>query len=287
MDMDYKKLILQRRSTRDFEDRRVDVERLRQIEDYFTTCMRLLPDLKVSLFVATPDVQRLAGVAGYGGLLIRAPHYLVLSSESAAAEAENAGYIGSDLSLYLTACGLDHCWLTIRDFASAKQAFGLDSALKVAAVLAFGYGRPQAKHFRLDIENESRVDVIRQQAHAAPKVPLDEFVYDRAWGQERYISDVTDEIDLKAAFIAASIAPSYLNRQPYRMIWDGSTVVLASQHDSQTEPYDAKLGLGIVMQHFSAVLSRYRPTIPQWVIGPPEKSYALPPDCQAAAWCQV
>lgn len=285
--MDYYKLICERKSIRDFVDDPVSEATLDALRAYFPQAMRLRTDIETALVLAKPDEKLFEGATGYAGVLVRAPHYAVLLSEQAEGDLENAGYVGADLTLWLTDAGLDHCWLTIRDGEAIKRAFDLHTGKRVVAVIAFGHGRKQKKTFALDIENESKVEVIRRDGHVAPKVGVNEFVYQGVWGEPQYVTDIDDALDLKYAFLAASMAPSYLNLQPYRLIWDGGCVALVLIPSERTEESDARLNAGIVMQHFTAALSGYRPKPPAWTLGAPEKDYHLPEGCRVWAYCRA
>lgn len=286
--MDYYKLIAKRRSNRDFEEESVNKAVLDELIGYFPEAMRLFPSIQTKIVLAEPDVQSLCGATGYANVLVRAPHYLLVLSAPDEGYLENAGFIVSDMALKLTDMGVDHCWLTVTDSEAVKTAFGVRSDMRAAALVAFGKGRRRKKSFRLDIENETKVDVIRREEHVAPKVPPNELVFHEAWGEPEYVTDIDDQIDLKYAFLAASMAPSYLNLQPYRLIWDVDKVILVLKEDKRTTPKDAHLNAGIVMQHISAVLSQYRPKAPEWQLGAPEgKDYGLPEGCEIAAWCRA
>ena len=285
--MDYFKLIKQRISTRDFAPDAVPVDDLGALERYFDGCMRLDPALAVELVLAPSADAQLAGAAGYQGFAIAAPYYAVLLSEDSAHMAENAGFIGADLLLKMTALGLGHCWITFMDGEAVKDALGIDSEKQVAALIALGVARRDSRAVRLDIKNPSRVEVTRREGRMVPKTPLDEFVFDRVWGEPLYVSDMAEENDLKAAFIAASLSPSYLNRQPYRLVYEPGLLTLVQLPDELTGEYDARLGFGIVMQHVSCVLEQTRAQSPRWTLGDPGKALGLPQGCRAVAYCKA
>lgn len=285
--MNYFKLIEQRMSTRDFAPDAVSVDDLNALERYFDGCMRLDPTLAVDLVLAPAAGAEFAGAAGYQGFAIAAPYYAVLLSEDSAHLAENAGFIGADLLLKMTELGLGHCWITFMDGEAVKDALGIDSEKQVAALIAFGVARRDSRAVRLDIKSPSQVSVTRREGHVAPKVPLDEFVFDRVWGEPLYVSDMAEEEDLKQAFIAASLSPSYLNRQPYRLVYEPGLLTLVQMPDELTGDYDARLGLGIVMQHVSCVLEQTRSQSPRWTLGDPGRDLGLPPGCRAAAYCKA
>ena len=59
------------------------------------------------------------------------------------------------------------------------------------------------------------------------------------------------------SFYAASLAPSYLNRQPYGFLIRDGRIILVEKPDEYTHGIDSKLNLGVVLLHFSAVASQW------------------------------
>jgi len=68
-----------------------------------------------------------------GGMTVKAPHYLIVSSEQKAGYLENAGFMYQQMDLYLSGLGLGSCWLGM-----AKPPAALKSGLPFAITLAFG-----------------------------------------------------------------------------------------------------------------------------------------------------
>ena len=69
------------------------------------------------------------------------------------------------------------------------------------------------------------------------------------------------------SFYAASLSPSYLNRQPYGFLVQDHSIYLVQQEDAYTDNLDAALDLGIVMLHFSAVASQWAGRV-RWELSP-------------------
>lgn len=259
--MNYSALIQNRKSVRGFTDKYVSMEAMDELKRYHKySVRRLFPEVETELCLFGLDARAvLEGAAGYKQFLIGSPQYMVLLSGKHPHAAENAGYIMEDLILKLTEMGLDTCWLTFHDGEYVKTALELDSPLEVAAIAAFGFGEKATKRLRLNLISMSDVDISAQRQYFQPKRSVHELVYLDNWsntiGVEEYIGFYDDL--LWEAFYAASLAPSYLNRQPYGFLIQDGRILLVQKPDLYTHGVDAKLNLGVVMLHFAAVASQW------------------------------
>ena len=259
--MNYSALIQNRKSVREFSDKYVSFDDMDKIKAYHAKSVRrLLPDLETELRVFGLDARAvLEGAAGYERFLIGSPQYMVLLSAKAPLAEVNAGYIMEDLILKLTDMGLDTCWLTFTDSEYVKTALEIESELDVVAIAAFGYGVKTTKRLRLNVRSMSNVDVSAQRQYFRPKLSIDDMVFMDTWGNSNGVDEFIGFYDdmLWEAFYAASLAPSYLNRQPYGFVIHDGRVTLVAKPDDLTGEIDGKLGLGIVLLHFSAAASQW------------------------------
>lgn len=288
--MDYSAMIQYRKSVRAFLDTPVPAAALDEINEYFyTDCKKLIPNIDVGIRIFKSDVkQKLEGNAGYHELMIGAPCYLVVLSEDAEYDTENAGYVAEDLVLKITELNLSSCWLTVCNPETVKKALGIQSDKHIEAVIAFGYGRRTPKKIRLNITNMSKVDVSIERAYYSPRLGIDDLVFAGKWGEKTGVDAMIGDMNstLWRALYAASLAPSYLNRQPYGFVLVGGKVVLVAKQDEYTDEISEKLNLGIIMLHFAGVLSQRLYDIP-WVMGDPQLDLGLPEGCRAVAVCKV
>jgi nitroreductase len=259
--MNYSAMIQNRKSVREFRDKPVPDSMLKEIQAYGSKdCRRLIPEIETELLLFDASVQpALEGSAGYEKFLIGAPHYLLLLSAPAEYAEENAGFMMEDLVLKLTEMELDSCWITFSDGERIKSALGLKDSLQIAAIVAFGYGEKTSKRIRLNITSMSRIDATARRQYFAPKRSLYEMTYVERWGNSEGLDEFLGfyEDMLWRGVYAASLSPSYLNRQPYGFVLRGHEIVLVRCPDEYTGDVDAKLGLGIVMLHFSGVVSQW------------------------------
>ena len=259
--MKYSALIQNRKSVREFSDRYVSFEDIEKIKTYYNHHVRrLLPEVETELRMFGLDARAvLEGAAGYKQFLVGSPQYMVLLSAKGPNSGENAGYIMEDLILKLTDMGLDSCWLTFTDSEYVKTALEIDSPLEVAAIAAFGYGVKTTKRLRLNVLSMSKVDVAAQRQYFAPKKGVSDLVFLNDWGSRQGVEEFIGFYDdmLWEAFYAASLSPSYLNRQPYGFVLRDGRVYLVQVPDEHTDEIDGRLGLGIVLLHFSAVAEQW------------------------------
>lgn len=288
--MNYSALIQNRKSVRAFADKPVSAAALAEIQAYYqASCHRLLPSLETRLCVFGQEAREaLEGAAGYEQFLIGAPNYLVLLSADDPLAGENAGYMMEDLVLKLTDLDLSCCWLTFTDAEKVKAALQIDSPLHVAAMVAFGHGVKTTKRLRLNILSMSQVDVSAQRQYFAPKHGLHDMVFMDTWGNSQGVDAYIGFYDdmLWEALYAAAQSPSYLNRQPYGFIIHDGQLTLVKAPDAYTGELDARLGLGIVLLHFTATASQWAGAI-RWSFGPDAAQPALPEGYEAVASCRL
>ena len=255
--MNYAALIQNRKSVRAFREKQVPFQTLEQLKAYYRDgVQRLIPEIGTELyFFGTDAREALEGAAGYHKFLVGAPQYLVLLTENHPQAGLNAGFVMEDLILKLTDLQLDSCWVTFTDSDHVKDALGLESDLQVAAIAAFGYGEKTTRRLRLNIRSMSNIDIIAKRQFFEPKVSVKELVHRDQWGSRDGLEDAIGFYDdmLWEAFYAASLAPSYLNRQAYGFLLKPGSVTLVSKPDEYNTPIDSDLSLGIVLHHFTAV----------------------------------
>lgn len=286
--MDYKRAAETRQTVRDFKKKNIPEEVIRNIRSRFATLKCLSEDIKTEyLVVDGAKFQKLEGHIGYSGKTFAAQAYLLLMSEVKPGYLENAGYIHEDMILHLTDIGIDSCWMTVNDEPALKKLLEIDSAMKITAVAAIGYGEKERKMFSLHIKTMSDVTVKSREGNLVPKISLNQLVYGDTWGEPADLDEQYVDDGLRDALYAASYAPTFLNRQPIRLVMKGGRLTLVKMMDSLTGELDARLNCGAVMLNFAAVLSAHRPMETKWVLGDSNLGYQLPADCEVIGYCEL
>ena len=286
--MNYSLLIENRRSVREFTDRHICPCALTKIKDYYNeNCHRLDATIKTALLVFGSDArEKLEGAAGYERFLIGAPNYLVLLSEKHPLAGLNAGYMMQDISLKLSEMELGSCWITFTDSEAVKKALSIDSRLDVAAILAFGHGKPARRRPRINILSMSNVDIQAKRRYMDPKRGVSDLVFMEEWGNTYKVGDYMGFFDdmLWEAFYAASLSPSYLNRQAYGFLIQDGKIILVERPDAYNTRLDGDLSLGITLLHFDAVAEKWAGMV-NWNFSP--RNVKLPEGYRAVASCTL
>ena len=288
--MNYAALIQNRKSFREFTDNQVPYKVLEEVRQYYVkSAKRLIPEIGTQLyFFGTGTREALEGAAGYYRFLVGAPQYLVLMSEKHELAHLNAGYIMEDLVLKLTEMDLDTCWLTFADSDDVKQSLGIESEMDVVAMVAFGYGAKTTKRLRLNIRSMSDVDVVAQHRYMEPKNRIQDMTFLDTWGNTHNLRQQLGFFDdmLWEALYAASLAPSYLNRQAYGFLLHGGQVSLISRPDPYNTEIDRDLSLGIVLHHFSSVAENWTGKL-NWNFAAEDSTLELPEGHKLIATCAL
>ena len=286
--MNYSLLIENRRSVREFTQQHVCPCALTKIKEYYyETCKRLDKNIKTALLIFGPEAtERLEGTAGYERFLIGAPNYLVLLSEKTPLAGLNAGYMMQDLSLKLQEMELGSCWITFTNSDAVKKALAIESNLDVAAILAFGHGKPARRRPRINILSMSNVDISAKRRYMDPKRGVGDLVFMEEWGNTYKVGDYMGFFDdmLWESFYAVSQAPSYLNRQAYGFLIRDGKIIFVERPDSYNTRLDGDLSLGVALLHFDAVAEKWAGKV-NWNFDP--GNVPLPEGYRAVASCTL
>lgn len=190
------------------------------------------PDARVVLLAEAPD-GLFRGIAGAYGRVTGAPSALVmLGDERSSTAAEHLGYVGEAAVLEATSLGLGTCW--------------------VGGIFGRGLAESLIEH-----ATGERVYAVSPVGHALEHPSFAERVVYRPGREKRRRS--LDEIApgcrswpdwAQAGVRAAQVAPSAVNRQPWRFAMSDSRVrVSVAGHDIPGAPA-RRLDCGIAMLHF-------------------------------------
>ncbi len=190
--MDLYELIFQRRSVRKYADKRLPDELLEKIAGIIDIIEALDGDIKFSREIIK-DGQRIqelmSGIIG-NYAKVKAPHYLVLSSEIKDGYLENLGYIFEQVILEMTELGLGTCWIGQQvEEKRLKKIINIKAGQEQVVLIAFGYPQNSQKLLR---------DKTQAKRKKLEKIATGEL------NQE-----------IKKLIEAAGFAPSAINGQPW------------------------------------------------------------------------
>lgn len=289
--MDYKLLISNSKSVREYKKISVKEDVLKKMADFAKTCRKLDAGISTEvLFLDNSKVfYRLENVAGYNGRMVEAPNYIVILSEENENAVENAGYIGEELILKAVELGIDSCWITFADGRKIVERLELETEKTVVALIALGYedasGKSKVINPTKTGENYSKssMEIVKEQS--AYRLELPEIVFMKEWGNKANVDEL-EERGLLDAFYYTRLAPSTLNRQPWRFIVNDGEVVLAVRNDEYTNSYEKKIDAGIVMQHFQAVVGATLVEI-NWKMGSSNNNYNVDEAFRIVGYCKI
>lgn len=254
--LDYKKLIEQRQSSREFERKPIPETDIKELQDFFGKAARLEgSDLELKIYSDDRTYMILEGVAGYNGYAFEAPLYLAFLGKKSDEAYVGAGFTAMNMVLKLEDMGYDSCFLTLEDGDLVKRVLKLDSDLDVLTIIAAGKSKKEIKLRRIDIHSPSDVTMSKREGYLAPKISRSELVYDGVWGKKLEYTENRPNPILAEAFYSASLAPSFFNRQLYRYIYKEGKVAIATKIDDKTNYEDIMIGLGCTMFNFYIVYS--------------------------------
>ena len=232
--------------------------------------------------------RQLDGFAGYHGIMINAPHYVILLSEKKDHYMENAGYVGESIAMKAFDLGVDSCWITFTDSQKVIHRLNIVTGKEVVGILALGYGKKK-KPVTLGAlkigDNYSQADMRKKDGNTSTVLPLCQMVYIDKWGEGADVDKLMERA-LYDPMDCARKAPSTLNRQPWRFLIDGGKIILTMRKDNDISEYEERIDAGIAMLYFEDVIEQTLCKV-QWKLGPVENTYGIPDDYVIVASCEA
>lgn len=288
--MNYIDIIQNRKSAREFENKKISSSITDVIIDYCRKCPRLIPGIDTELMLFFEDAGKaLETSAGYAAQTPGMPKYLVLLSDEHPCAGINAGYIMEEIVLKLTDMELSTCWITFSDPSSVAEALKISNSKKITAIIGFGYVKKVSKRLRLNIKTMSDIDISAKKGYFQQKKNIDDLTFIGSWNNKNGLDDIIGFYDdiLWNALYAASLAPSYLNRQPYKFVIKDHSIILVSEPDEYTGNIDRDLNLGIAMRHIDAAASEYISGLSWNTEAPDCDIKGMPDGCKIAGYFKL
>lgn len=219
-----------RRSRRRFDPRPVDTETLENIE---MVCREFTPwpDARTVL-VRGCNTDVFTGIVGSYGKITGADNALLFIADAKSQPAQHhLGYTGEAAILHACSLGVDTCW--IAGAFSSTVAAGLTRLApgeKVFAISPIGHATP------LGMTDHS----MRALARSSSRKPA-----------EKIAPGIGDSWPAwsRSAVEAARLAPSAMNRQPWRFRMEEGSLVIARDQRAEVPKVTRALDCGIAMLH--------------------------------------
>ena len=269
--MNYKSLISNGKSVRDFKEKSIERKYLDETKAYIKESKKLIENIDIEIldYANVQCYEKLKSVAGYHGYMIKAPNYMLILSDVKNGYIENGGYIGEKLVLKARDLGIDSCWVTFENSNIIKERLDINSTKEIVAIIALGY------------ENNK----VTKNKSSAQRMGVEKIVYVNEWNNNISINEL-EERGLFDAFSYARIAPSTLNRQPWRFILDGDKVVLVVKKDDFASDYESKIDTGIAMLYFGVIIDTTMFDL-KWSLERIDKDYKIPSDYEIVGYCNI
>lgn len=227
----------ERKSVRDFKGKSLSAKDLEQVNLVIEKANEEGEARKISfrLFQNGAVIyKKLEGKAGYGGVMIDAPHYISMEMGKEDEETLLAGgYALEKLNTGLIKGGLGTCWITVDevDGMTKQEAFGKEGG-GVQFIIAIGY--PKGKKLFTPETSSARKEV-------------GELVFKDKIDNPASIEEL-ENLGLFDILSSVRYAPSHKNFQPWRFLIDGTEMVLLMKRSS--EDRRSLVDMGVVMFYF-------------------------------------
>ena len=223
-----------RHSVRTFTSRPVEPDALATLHNH---CARL-PGRSVARVVVVekvpPDVFTGLVVGSYGRVVGAGSVLLVIGRPSERAVQESMGYLGEAALLQATAMGLGTCWIAGSfDRGIASQLADITADEQIFAISPLGYAEERPRTGERFLKAVVRAKHRRAIAEVAP-----------GFDAERWPDWAAEGVRL------ARIAPSAVNRQPWRFELEPGSVMVSVVDRGIQGSISRLVDVGIAMLHF-------------------------------------
>lgn len=247
--MSFKEFTINNRSTREFVDEGVEDSLLSDLMNYLSELNSGIGKEEGFSFVFLKDgndvFEDLDGYGGYGGVMIRSPHYIGLRLDDLNRERRVMGaYYMQSIVKKLYDMKLGSCWISLDDTTPDQQAKILSGRQGVVQyLLGFGKALEEERNEKaysiinrtskyvqdpyglaiIDTEEENRLSVV-------------ETVFLYEWGNVAGFADMKNRGVLDLLYYVRN-SPSYKNDQPIRLILQDGYLELAIIKPHEEENY--------------------------------------------------
>jgi len=219
-----------RHSRRNYTGQFPEEEKMARIEK---VCREFRPfaEARAELVRFRPD-QTFKGLIGQYGRVNDAPCYAAFIGDMNSPHVqEAAGYTGEGIILEASALGLNTCWVG-------------------------GFFRPEMVKHHIPLLDSEKILSVTPIGYAVEKKGFQEKSLSAfAWSHRRRpFANLTDkpvqELWMEKAIEAARLAPSAVNRQPWRFQIKDSEIIVLTDNRRSISPISKRLDCGIAMLHF-------------------------------------
>lgn len=176
--------IFKRKSVRKYDLKAFETGALLEVEAFIRKVKPLYDNIKTEFKIVSQGEVN-------GLLTVKAPHYLIMTSENKIGYLTNAGYMLQQLDLFLSSRGIGSCYLGL-----TQPAKDIKKGLENEVVMVLAFGNPAEEIHRADISEFKR----------------------------KQLSEITNIINYEQILEPVRLAPSATNSQPWYFT-DGRGVI--------------------------------------------------------------
>lgn len=233
-------VIFQRSSRRRFDPAKPIPENI--LEKLSLTCreFRPFPYARTELVVGTAD-KIFRGIIGSYGRITGAPAFIAFIGDTKHPHFQSeVGYTGEGVILEATALGLGTCWVSgLFKPSVVKKLVELETTEKVLAVTPVGYV----------LEKKTVSERLMSGfARSQNRLPLSQLADSATSLYPKWVVD---------AFDAARLAPSAVNRQPWRFAASSNSITVSLKTGLLSMLTSQRLDCGIAMLHIEVAASYF------------------------------
>jgi len=233
--------IFYRKSIRNYSNKSIKSSLMEEVKSLCSNITCLNEDLNIKAHIVERGhlIQFLMGKS----CEIKAPHYLVITSNKGDNYLENVGYVGEEILLKMTSLGLATCWLKcelkrddISEFIQLDEIEEDDEEYenkieKPYAIIAFGYAEKKETLFRT--------------AKCEP--------------DRKRLKKVCKKIDRKWIKVlkAVRVAPSIKNTQPWVFYSTNSGFDLYQEKPKKNIESNSKISIGTALKHLEIACKNF------------------------------
>lgn len=267
--MKYLKLMEKRRSVREYKEKALDHRMQAEILAIAEKLPQVVEgaDVKLTFYEDGQALfESLSGIAGYHGVMLTAPHYMILTAKHTTDYLNAAGYAGEWFVLNVTKLDLGTCWIsTNKNEEKINAIMNLPQGEEVVGILAIGYPKQEARISNVFGNESSGLAQLKSlgyphiqsefvDAPQSSRLSIEDIVYMKTWGNKATIEEL-EQLRYAQVFFYMRLAPSSINRQPWRFLMDGDQFILAvCKDDGYDDDRMALIEAGIAMLYFEVAM---------------------------------
>ena len=248
--MKFREFTVNSHSTREFVDGGVEERYISEIKTYLDEINSTVGKEKGFSLILMENgaavYQSLEGSGGYGGVMIKGPHYIGLRLDKADHEIEVFGaFFLQSVVKKLYDLGLGSCWITLKGISQAQEDQLLAGAPGIIDHL-LAFGKPAKKEGK----NDKHITVINCDSKYAQdpyglttittndeaRLSVVDTIFLQTWGNVAPFSEMEKRGVLELLYYVRN-SPSFQNIQPCRLILKDGYAELCVVNPEQEENY--------------------------------------------------